>query len=108
MMKQILLRVPAVFAEIGFGELREAAARVIFFRREKYCCLNTRSIQTSIGNARSRSYAKSITQFAIFGPTPGNAHNCFLSSASDKADHASRSAWPELTSRAVASRFLAR
>ena len=53
MMKEILLRVATVRAEIIRNEFRHCLAAWLFARRTKYLSRKTRSIQTSMGNAAS-------------------------------------------------------
>ena len=73
--KEILLRVAAVFAEIGRRRIPAAGGRSPCASAGNRAAASTRSIQTSIGKARSRSKPKSSAQFATFSPTPGKRHS---------------------------------
>src|SRR6266536_1810123 len=106
-MKQILLRVPAVFAEIGFRELAKPLRAHLPSTRK--IMLPQHALDPDIDRECSQPLIpKKHHAICNLRPHAWQRAQLFRSLASDNADQASISAWPELTSRAVARRFLAR
>ena len=106
-MKQILLRVPAVFAEVRFRELPQPLRR--HFPSTRKIMLPQNALDPDIDRECSQPLIRK-KHYAICNLRPHARQRAQLFSElgiGQRRPH-SRSAWPELTSPAVARRFFAR